>query len=584
MRRKKLLKRIIALTLTAVMMAMSGFYLEEVRAEPIEDYSSQEQIELKQQESGADTDDSSTEEPTADSEDPSSDNPIADPEDPTLNGDNPQSQDEEDPEATISPIKIMVAGNSDGIVKLTWEPVEGADGYTIIKEPHAAYKKSLILDEGTRVFNTKKPEYTFKKLFPGRKYSFMVTAYDEYGNVITKTSKPKKVQPIITPRKTKPRKNRTVEAKRKKVNKKTDLRKLIGESHNGYSVMQGGCTDGKYNYYLMVSAYNQHGRIVKVSRKKKKVVKVSGVLNIWHGNGMAYDSRRKQLVVNARSEAAYDVYRKQELTCIDPVSLKIIKDRQKKIKYSYFADDYSYFAEYERTRGLANVAYNEKYDVYICMQRTNHNLIIVDPDTFQTIGMVITAINYKYPGTYQDMDCDDQYVFQLLSEDGDRQPYNLILAFDWNAEQMIDEEGHRRKYVPEVWNCLNRKKPVAVYRIRSPHEAENIFHTTDAAGNTHFYLGEYDANYKAVKKASKKKVKVKVKWKKVKKKVKVKVKWKKVKKKVKVKGKWKTKRVWKYKYKTKTKKVWKYKTKYKKKYYTVYRRDRRAHVYDLGII
>ena len=100
-----------------------------------------------------------------------------------------------------------------------------------------------------------------------------------------------------------------------------NLRPMLGEGNSGYSIVQGGCTDGKYAYYLMVSGSTQHGRVLKVRMKDKKVVKRSEVLNTWHGNGMTYDSKRKRLVVIAREN------RKQEITCIDAKTLKITKQQ-----------------------------------------------------------------------------------------------------------------------------------------------------------------------------------------------------------------------------------------------------------------
>ena len=43
-----------------------------------------------------------------------------------------------------------------------------------------------------------------------------------------------------------------------------NLTSMINEDDDGYAVVQGGCTDGTYAYYLMVSSSTQHGRVLKV--------------------------------------------------------------------------------------------------------------------------------------------------------------------------------------------------------------------------------------------------------------------------------------------------------------------------------
>lgn len=514
-------------------------------------------------------------------------------------------------EQTGAHISITVEENKDDSIRLTWEIVSDDQNagdaapqsglkYTVLKEARSSIDETMTFEEEENEVTTEENEYTFTNLFPGRIYKFTVTAVDENGDIAAMTTEPAEAQPVLSAHETKTRTSGTVSyPAMQSFNGTNDLRKQMPESYNGYAVMQGGCTDGEYVYYLMVSSYNQHGRIVKVDMSNNDIVKVSDVVDIWHGNGMTYDSRRNELVVNGRNEGS--VRRKQELTCIDADTLKIVEGRQRDVKYTSYANDNTYFTPTSRDNGIGAIAYNEKYDVYVALQREYHNYVIYDPDTFEAMGLIMTRINKKYPGTYQAMDCDDQYIYQLLSKDteSNKQPDNLILAMDWGAERLIDSEGHRIKadivtdLTNGIWKCQNPdpehdREPVAVYTINTPYEAENIYHTTDKDGRTHFYLSEYNANQQYVTKSYKEAYKAK--WKKVKKKVKVKVKWKKVKKKVKwkkVNGKWKykTKKVWKYKYKWKKKKVWKYKTKYRTKYYQEKSyKDRLAHVYDLGVI
>ena len=618
MKRKELAKRITAMLMIAVMtLTMSAFTVEDIFAateEPAaQDVAAEEQSEYEAEPEDGEladeelTDEESGEayseedvEPVAEEvtdEDAADDAEEAEPEVMDLEPEEAEGLDAE--MAAPVDIVITVALNADGKMKLKWPAVSGADHYVVTKDAYNAYKKvkagSEIAEEtdseGARIreFTTTKAEYTFTDLYLTRQYVFTVSAYSASDVLLGTSSKSVTEQPIVTPVKRTSRSSASISASKITfANGGKDLRTYIGEGHSGYAVAQGGCTDGKYAYYLMVSSSNQKGRVAVVDMETNELVKVSGVLKICHGNGMTYDSKRKQLVIVGRDEPENGVYRRQELTCVDadPSSkkfLKIIPERQRNIGYSYFADDTTNFKASERSKGVCALSYSPKYDVYVANQRINHNLIIIDPDSLQAIGIVQTTVIAAYPEVYQAMDGDDQYAYLLLSGYS-RRNTNIVLALDWNSSKLVDSNGHRREYVPEKWNCINgngngSKSPVAVYTLKTKHEVENIYHTTDSSGKTHFYLTEYYANpqykYVKVKKA------YKVKWKKVKKK------WKKVKKtkkvKVKVNGKTvvKKKTVYKWKYK----KVWKYKTKYK--YVKVKKLDykeRTDYVYDLGII
>jgi hypothetical protein len=328
-----------------------------------------------------------------------------------------------------------------------------------------------------------------------------------------------------------------------------NLKTMLGEPHNGYSVAQGGCTDGTYIYYMLVSSSNQNGRILKLRRSDLAVVGRSGVIDIEHGNGMAYDPAHNRLVISNREGW------RNRLIFVDAGSLAYTG-----YTYLNYGSDTSTTYYKTRDRGISSLTYIPKYHCYLALQREGHDILALDED-FNVIAFIRTTISQKYPGTYQAMDADDRYVYILLSYYNNKQPYNMMLALDWNAENLR---------VQDEWACNNDSnkagKPDAEIRINSPHEAENLVHFTRADGTSDFYLAEYFNNHQT--RTVKKQVEYKVKWKKVWKKVKVKkkykkrVKWKKVQKKN-GKWKWKYKKVTKYKYVKKRKKVWKYKTKTK---------------------
>lgn len=324
-----------------------------------------------------------------------------------------------------------------------------------------------------------------------------------------------------------------------------NLKTMLGEPHNGYSVAQGGCTDGTYIYYMLVSSSNQDGRILKLRRSDLAVVGTSGVIDIEHGNGMAYDSVHKRLVISNREGW------RNRLIFVDANSLAYTG-----YTYVNYGSDTSTTFYKTRDRGISSLTYIPRYHCYIALQRESHDILALD-ENFNVIAFIGTTITKQYPGTYQAIDADDRYVYILLSYYNSSQPYNKMVVLDWNAENLG---------VLKEWKCNNdgSGKPDAAIRINSPHEAENLVHFTRADGTSDFYLAEYFNNHqtRTVKKTETYQVKWKKVWKKVpvKKKYKKKVKWKKVQKKN-GKWKWKYKKVTKYKTVYKKKKVWKYKTK-----------------------
>ena len=339
-----------------------------------------------------------------------------------------------------------------------------------------------------------------------------------------------------------------------------NLRKLLGESSSGFSVVQGGCADGKYAYYLMVSPYTQRARVLKLSISDNKVMAKSGEIDVCHGNGMALDTKRHRLVVVGRDG------RRNQLTVIKTGTGK----KDKPVFDSYVNVNYKHSEKWATSKsrfdglGLAAISYVKKYDCFVALQRKSHDILVLDPD-FKVIGFIGTSITSKYPGVYQAMDADERYVYLLLSYYSSSQPYNRIIALDWNSEHLKDYANGKVKYVKKAWSCNDDEdgSPDADVRVRTKYEAENIYHVDNGKGKARFYMSEYynDPTYHWV---TKKKA-YKVKWKQVTKKVK----WKKVN------GKWKYK----------TKKVWKYKTKYKKvRVREVDHYNRQNYVYDLGVM
>ncbi len=448
-------------------------------------------------------------------------------------------------EEVLSEIRVNAAGE-DGSLTVVWSAVAGAEYYIVRLDNNAAGTKVTV--SGDTVLRT------VIKASTGSAHSVTVEAYRsrteaEGGDLIIGKGKIDNVSPSARSRITR----NTASASNLGIN----LRKMLDEPRDGYSVVQGGCTDGTYAYSLLVSSGNQKGRILKSRVGTGTVIAKSKVINICHGNGMTLNTKERKLVIVGRES------RRNQLTIVNADNLADV---------SYVNVNYSNSGYWNNTagNGLSCISYIPKYDCYVALQRKTHELLVLDK-YFRVIGQVGTTITAKYPGVYQAMDADERYVYLLLSYHSSRQPYNIILVLDWNSENLLEVVNGNRSYINKRWLCNNNGsgEPDTVIRINTQYEAENIYHIDQGNGTSRFYLSEYYNNpkYKTVKKTKT----VKVKWKKVKKKVKVK--WKKVKKN----GKWK----WKYKYKWK--KVWKYKKKKKTvkvKKLQYFRRTN--YVYDLG--
>ena len=382
-----------------------------------------------------------------------------------------EKTEEAEPAAPVIPAVITpftMTENKSGKVVLKWGAV-----------PTAAYYNVYLDGKPRRVNGGNNCTCTITGL--NWTHNFSVAAVSEDGTILTRS---KTIRAVTFREAFRSRiKTRTIWKPR---NLGINLRKMMKESRKGYSVVQGGCTDGTYAYYLMVSSSNQKGRVLKVRLRDRKVIKRSGVLNVHHGNGMTYDSRRKQLVVVGREK------RKQELTVIDANKLTVKK--RANVKYSYFkgAGKGSLTAAHQQ-QGLAAIAYSWRYDVYLALERRYHNILIFDPNTFEAKGMIYTTITANYPGTYQAMDADDRYIYLLQSYYDKKHPYNQILVLDWNSEKLLDTLNKKTKFVKYAWYCNNNGKgtPDAVIRLNTKHEAENIYHTTDSKGRERFYLSEY---------------------------------------------------------------------------------------------
>lgn len=262
----------------------------------------------------------------------------------------------------------------------------------------------------------------------------------------------------------------------KKAGKTFELNSSAGQKTGQYDVVQGSCTDGTYAYYVLYNKSNSKCRILKSRLSDNATVKVSGVLNLNHGNDITYNSDLKKLVVAHYSGAPY------RLSLVDPESLTVTSYQDVKIPESLEGASSS---ELAAIKGFSGVAYNSERHQYVVRINQSHNYLLLD-ENMEPVKYV--AVSKAGNNLNQGIDANNDYIFDVQSKAGS---YNTVIAYDWDGEYQYST------------------------RIPTGYEMESLFHNGDkfyAAVYSSYYQTYYTTHYKTKKVKWKR---VKVKWKKV---------------------------------------------------------------------
>jgi hypothetical protein len=107
-------------------------------------------------------------------------------------------------------------------------------------------------------------------------------------------------------------------------------------SHEGFTVMQGGCTDGKYCYFylsdttfLYEGVAQECGMIFKVDMTTWEIVKQSEPLPLSHGNGMCYNPKLDKILVSYCNDYSNtpDVDEAKMIGFVDPETLELVESK-----------------------------------------------------------------------------------------------------------------------------------------------------------------------------------------------------------------------------------------------------------------
>lgn len=272
---------------------------------------------------------------------------------------------------------------------------------------------------------------------------------------------------------------KAVQLKHKPKKKKIafELRSQAGYKVGQCDTLQGGCTDGTYGYFVLYNRKLNKCRIIKVQMSTLEIVKKSRAMKIYHGNDMAYNPDRNQLI------AIYGQPYYKKIAIIDPMTLKIVetKDLHLPERMPGMTDDH-----WDAYTGITSIAYNTKYQQYVARIQGKGHLLFFDQD-FNPVRYIYLL--KKGGQTYQSMDTAGDYILVGQSYASGK-PYNIFTVYDWNGAF------------------------VSTVNVRKGYELESVFHI----GST-FYAGHYTSGYEYVTvtkyktkrvRGKKKRVKVKV--------------------------------------------------------------------------
>lgn len=241
-----------------------------------------------------------------------------------------------------------------------------------------------------------------------------------------------------------------------KNSKKLELRKLSGQKMENFDTMQGGVAYGNTGWYIMYDRNKSKCKIAKINLKTKKLIKVSPELNISHGNDIAYNSNRKQLVV-AHGAPNYKL-----VSFVDPDSLVIQKTVTLTLpKGTPGASD----SNCSNFSGITAIAYNTNHKMYVARLKSQGHIVQYDEN--------LNAVKYVR------LDKKDNYLFQCMDSYSE---YMLVGQSPGNGgkENIISVYNWDGKYMSRV-------------SLGSTYELENVYHK-----NGNFYAGFYRSYYKTV--------------------------------------------------------------------------------------
>ena len=200
--------------------------------------------------------------------------------------------------------------------------------------------------------------------------------------------------------------------------KKIELRSRTKQSMFGYDTVQGSCTDGTYGYYIMYKRSVENCRIAKVRLSNMKLVKLSAVLAIGHGNGITYNADTNRLVVTHAGT------QKKKISTINANTLKLKSTVTLKLTTGVAG-----ITKAQASKGFSAITYNSTRKQYALLASGSGNLVITDAN--------LVPIRYVTPTKkdgqlLQCLDSTDDYILIGQSFSGSKRN-NVVSAYTWDG-------------------------------------------------------------------------------------------------------------------------------------------------------
>lgn len=200
---------------------------------------------------------------------------------------------------------------------------------------------------------------------------------------------------------------------------------------DGYGIMQGGCTDGTYGYYILQNGdfSPRLDRIYKVDLESLEIVAVSETLELQHANSLLYNSK-----LNALINVNYDPDG-QILTYVDPETLTIT--RTKEVDFH-----------------ALSMSYSEERDAYVAGTKGTFDFFTLD----NNFNVTEYHDSIQTSSTKQELEVYKDRLLFTMSGD------SVIFVYNWDGDYLYTID------------------------MELPLEIENVFYYGDVA-----YTGYYSS-------------------------------------------------------------------------------------------
>ena len=200
---------------------------------------------------------------------------------------------------------------------------------------------------------------------------------------------------------------------------------------DGFTHVQGGCSDDNYIYYLFADELNHEAKLTKYSIEENTFVSKSNKFSIGpDSTDWTWDSGNitliKDKIIVTNYQGKFQAFDKETLTEVACPEFK-------------FPDFSTLFADWDESGSITAFEYNEKLDIYALSVRpvwwySNSFLLLFDGD-FNQIGEKITLESnseVKWGGyKMRSLQSNENYLYVLYGEENYKNA--VVQIYSWNG-------------------------------------------------------------------------------------------------------------------------------------------------------